>query len=71
MNCVINPTTNILNRTEVIASIEKIFRDIGVNFEPDTILKSSEKTILGILPGLLTKGDAPALLEPILFPMNL
>lgn len=66
MNSVINSTTNILNRTEVIASIEKIFRDIGLNFEPYTILKSSEETILRIVPGLLTNGDAPALLMPIL-----
>ena len=56
MNFIIESTTDILNSTEGIALVGKIFQDIGLDFESDTILKSAEKSILRILAGLLTKG---------------
>ena len=56
MNFIIESTTDILNSTGGIALVGKIFQDIGLDFKSDTILKSSEKSILRILAGLLTKG---------------
>ena len=56
MNFIIESTTDILNSTGGIALVGKIFQDIGLNFESDTVLKSAEKSILRILAGLLTQG---------------
>ena len=56
VNFIIESTTDILNSTGVIPLVGKIFQDIGLDFESDTVLKSVEKSIPRILAGLLTKG---------------
>ena len=53
LNSITEPTTNILNSKGGIALVGKIFQDIGLDLESDTVLKSAEKSIPRILAGLM------------------
>ena len=53
MNFTVELTTNILNNTRGFGLVGETVKKIGLDFESDTTLKPSEKSILRILAGLL------------------
>ena len=47
MNFIIEPTTDILKSTVILALVGKILQEIGLDFESDTVLNSSPKIFCG------------------------